>query len=305
MWILFAVVVVIALVLDLGLFQKRPHAMKFKEALLYSIGWVLLAALFNLAILKTKGSQPAIEFLSGYLIELALSVDNLFVFIMLFSYFKVKEAYQHRVLFWGIVGAVVFRAVFILAGLSLIHRFEWLLYVLGALLIFLGIRMIFKKDEDIHPESNPIIKWTRKVIPVSKADPQGHFFVRHNSKRMATPLLIVLIAVETTDVIFAIDSIPAVLAVTLDPFIVFTSNIFAILGLRSFYFLLSRLLPYFHFLHYGVSAILVFIGSKMLLTQIYGIKIHVALTLGIMSALVGFSVLLSVLFPRKKEEQRS
>jgi tellurite resistance protein TerC len=303
LWIGFAVLTAAALALDLGVFQRRSHEMKLKEAALFSVFWVGLAVIFNVGVWHYKGLDTAMTFMTAYLIELALSVDNLFVFLMLFGYFKVPKTYQHRVLFWGIIGAVVMRAIFIVAGIALISRFEWLLYVLGGFLIIVGIRMMIKKDEEVHPENNPILKLLRRFIPVTNHYVEGHFVAREAGRLMVTPLFVVLVAVETTDVIFAVDSIPAVLAISLDPFVVFTSNIFAILGLRSFYFLLSGIMPFFHYLHYGVSGILVFIGVKMLISKYYHVPI--ALTLGLMAALIFGSMVISILRPKPSEVEEN
>lgn len=296
-WVGFAVLVVVALILDLGVFQRKSHKMKLKEAALFSLFWVSLGLVFNVWVFHTRGGDAAMTFLTAYLVELSLSVDNLFVFLMLFSYFKVPEKLQHRVLFWGIIGAVVMRAIFIVAGIALINKFHWLLYVLGAFLIVVGFRMMFKNDEDVHPENNPMLKLLRKIVPVTPDYREGKFIVHEENKWWVTPLFVVLIAVETTDVIFAVDSIPAVLAISLDPYIVFTSNIFAILGLRSFFFLLSGIMPFFHYLHYGVSAILIFIGIKMLGSSYFHVPI--AFTLGLMATLIFGSVALSFLMPPK------
>lgn len=299
LWVAFSALVVVALVLDLGVFQNKSKTMTLKAAAFFSIFWISLAAAFNIGIYYYQGANQAMTFLTGYLVELSLSVDNLFVFLMLFSYFKVPSQLQHRVLFWGIIGAVIFRAIFIVAGIALISKFGWLLYVLGAFLIIIGIKMMFKSDEEVHPEHNPILKLLRKLMPVTSTYEEGHFVVRKEGRLWATPLLVVLVAVETTDVIFAVDSIPAVLAITLDPFIVFTSNIFAILGLRSFFFLLSGIMGFFHYLSYGVSAILVFIGAKMLISDYYHVPISV--TLSTMATLIFVSIVLSLLMPPKKK----
>ncbi|HEX4923944.1 MAG TPA: TerC family protein [Bdellovibrionales bacterium] len=302
-WIGFAVLVVVALVLDLGVFQRKSHKMKLKEAALFSLFWVSLGLIFNVWVYYSRGGEPAMTFLTAYLVELSLSVDNLFVFLMLFSYFKVPEKLQHRVLFWGIIGAVVMRAIFIVAGIALINKFHWLLYVLGGFLVFVGIRMMFKSDEDVHPENNPMLILLRKVVPVTPDYREGKFIVHEEGKWWVTPLFVVLIAVETTDVIFAVDSIPAVLAISLDPYIVFTSNIFAILGLRSFFFLLSGIMPFFHYLHYGVSAILIFIGIKMLGSSYFHVPI--AITLSLMATLIFGSVALSLLMPPKDAKSKA
>ncbi len=275
-WIAFNVFVVVMLVLDLAVFHRKPHAIRFREALGFSIMWVAMAAAFAVFVFYWRGRATALEFTTGYLVEESLSVDNLFVFLLIFRYFRVPATYQHKVLFWGILGALVMRGVFILAGVSLIRRFHWIIYVFGAFLIYTGIQLLRQKDRDIHPEQNPVLKLFRRWVPVTKDYVNGHFTVRQPGL-FATPLLLVLIVVETTDVLFAADSIPAVLAITRDPFIVYTSNVFAILGLRSLYFALAGMMEAFHFLHYGLSAILVFIGVKMLLSSYYPIPTEYAL----------------------------
>ncbi|MGE3974394.1 MAG: TerC family protein [Bdellovibrionales bacterium] len=301
LWILFTVIVVVALAIDLGVLNRKSHKMAFKEAATWTSIWVALALGFNGAIYYFLGSQSAVEFLAGYLIEQSLSIDNLFVFIMLFSYFKVPDKYQHKILFWGIIGAVVMRAVFIATGIKLIHHFEWVLYLLGGMLVLMGLKMLRKKaDEEHQPEKNIIIRLLKKVLPISDQYDGGNFLTVKNGKRMGTPLLLVLVAVETTDVVFAMDSIPAVIAITRDPFIVFTSNIFAILGLRSMFFVLAGVMNLFEYLSYGVAVILVYVGVKMLLMDVYKIPVHV--TLIIMANIILVSILMSVLKKRRTEK---
>ncbi|MEQ1877079.1 MAG: TerC family protein [Bdellovibrionia bacterium] len=296
LWIAFSAVILVAVVLDLGVFQKKNKTMTLRSAALFSVFWVSLAVAFNIGVYYEKGATQAMTFLTGYIVELSLSVDNLFVFLMLFSYFKVPPMLQHRVLIWGIIGAMIFRAIFIVAGIALISKFGWLMYVLGGFLVVIGIKMFFKGDDDeVDPEHNPVLRLLRKFMPVTSTYEGNRFFVPKEGRLWATPLFVVLIAVETTDVIFAVDSIPAVLAITLDPFIVFTSNIFAILGLRSFFFLLSGIMRFFHYLSYGVSAILVFIGVKMLIADYYHVPI--AVTLSTMAGLLFVSIVLSILRP--------
>ena len=275
-WILFNAFVVAMLVLDLAVFHRKPHAIKFREALLFSIMCIALAAAFAVFVYYWRGRATSLEFVTGYLVEESLSVDNLFVFLLIFRYFRVPANYQHKVLFWGIVGALVMRGVFILAGVTLIRRFHWIIYVFGAFLICTGIQLFRKKGQDIHPEHNPLLKLFRRWMPVTSDYVGGRFTVRQPGL-YATPLLLVLIVVETTDVLFAADSIPAVLAITRDPFIVYTSNVFAILGLRAMYFALAGMMDAFHFLHYGLSGILIFIGVKMLLSSVYPIPTEYAL----------------------------
>jgi TerC family integral membrane protein len=265
-WILFNLFVLAMLALDLGVFQRKAHEVKFREALAWSAVWIALAACFAVAVFFWRGRQPALEFSTGYLVELSLSVDNLFVFLLLFRYFKVVGEYQHKVLFWGIVGALIFRGIFIVAGVALLTRFHWIIYVFGAFLVYTGVKLALSSDDDqVDPERNPVLRWVRKVIPVTPDYVGGKFLVRDNGL-YATPLLLVLIVVETTDLVFAVDSIPAVLAISRDPFIVYTSNVFAILGLRSMYFALAGLMDIFHYLHYGLAVILSFIGVKMLIS---------------------------------------
>lgn len=274
-WALFFVIVAVLLAADLGLFQRKAHEVKLGEALQATALRVALAVLFGLAIYFgwIGGHGPefqhkaGLEFFTGYLVELALSVDNVFVFALVFKYFQVPGQYQHRILFWGILGALVMRAVLIFAGIALLERFHWVIYIFALILIYGGIKMIRHDQEDVDPSQNPVLKLFHRLVPVTKELHGQHFFVREGGRLMATPLCVVLVAIETTDLIFAVDSIPAVLAVTRDPFIVFTSNVFAILGLRAMYFALAGILKLFRYLHYGLSAILVFIGVKMLLSS--------------------------------------
>src|SRR3989442_13285556 len=264
------------LVLDLGVFHRRTHVVKFREALLWSAMWIALAALFAVIVYFWHGRVPALEFVTGYVIELSLSVDNLFVFLLIFRYFQVPTVHQHKVLFWGILGALIMRAVFILAGVGLIRQFHWIIYVFGALLVYSGIKLFRKENAEIHPEKNPLLRLFRRWIPVTKDYEGNKFFVRQPGL-YATPLFIVLLVVETTDVLFAVDSIPAILAITLNAFIVYTSNVFAILGLRSLYFALAGMMELFHYLHYGLALILMFVGVKMLISSRYTIPIPLAL----------------------------
>lgn len=277
LWIFFNLFIVVLLVADLWLFHRKSHTIEIKEALAMSAMWVAISLLFNLWIFETRGLEDGLNFLTGYLVEKSLSVDNLFVFLLIFQYFAVPHRYLHRVLFWGVLGAIVMRTIFILGGIVIISHFHWLLYVLGAFLVITGVKLAMEKDSKIEPEHNPVLKLFRKLVPVTKDYEDGHFFVRREGKWFATPLFIVLLAVETTDVIFAMDSIPAIFAITLDPFIVYTSNIFAILGLRAFFFALSGVMSMFYYLNYGLSAILVFIGFKMLVSGYYKIPITVVL----------------------------
>jgi TerC family integral membrane protein len=298
-WVVFNLFVLALLALDLGVFHRTAHVVRFKEALLWTGIWVFLALLFNFGIYYWRGPERALEFLTGYLIEEALSVDNLFVFLLIFSYFHVPSSYQHKVLFWGILGALIMRAIFIAAGVTLIRKAHWVLYLFGGFLILTGIKMALQKDQEIHPEKNPILKLFQKSVPVTDHYEESRFFVRREGRYLATPLLVVLLVVETTDVIFAVDSIPAVLAISLDPFIVYTSNVFAILGLRSLYFALAGMMELFHYLHYGLSAILVFVGVKMLLADLY--KIPVVIALGVVASLLMMSVIASMIDQGKKK----
>jgi tellurite resistance protein TerC len=298
------------LVLDLGVFHKKTHEVKMKEALIWSGVWVALALIFNAGLYLFYTPPPGIsqidtvlQFFTGYVIEKSLSVDNIFVFLLLFSYFKVKPEYQHKVLFWGILGALVMRAVFIFAGLALINQFSFTIYIFGAFLIFTGIKLAFEKDKEVHPEKNPVIRLFKKFFKVSDSYDDGKFFTVKNGKKLATPLFIVLIIIETTDVIFAVDSIPAILAVTQDPFIVYSSNVFAILGLRALYFALAGLMQLFHYLHYGLAAILVLVGTKMLLNHYFSAEIiSTELSLAMIVLILLISVIISVKVPKREAE---
>lgn len=292
-WFIFGAAVLGLLALDLGVFHRKSHEIKIKEALVWSAVWISLALAFNAFVYFTRGSAPATEFLAGYLIEEALSVDNLFVFLLIFSYFRVPSIVQHKVLFWGILGALVMRALFIVAGISLIEKFHWIIYVFGAFLIYTGIRMVTEQGKEIHPERNPVLRLFRRLMPVTETYVEDRFFVTKGARRFATPLFIVLLMVETTDLIFAVDSIPAILAITRDPFIVYTSNVFAILGLRSLFFALAGLMKLFRYLNYGLCFILVFVGLKMLAAEFFNIPVVVAL--GVIIAILGVSILASVL----------
>ncbi|HUQ49205.1 MAG TPA: TerC family protein [Terriglobales bacterium] len=296
-WVAFNVFVVVMLALDLGVFHRKSHVVKFKEALVWSAVWISLAGAFAVLVYYWRGQEAGLQFVTGYLIELSLSVDNLFVFLILFSYFKVPDVHQHKVLFWGIVGALLMRVIFILGGVALINRFHWIIYVFGAFLVYTGIKLAVQDETDIHPETNPVLKWFRRTFPMTKDYEGGNFFVVKDGKRFATPLFAVLLVVETTDLLFAVDSIPAILAITRDPFIVYTSNVFAILGLRSMYFALAGLMAIFHYLNYGLAAILVFIGAKMLASSYY--KIPIVVALGVVASFLALSIVASILFPPK------
>jgi tellurite resistance protein TerC len=295
-WVGFLAFITAMLALDLGVFNRRSHEVTVKEALGWCAAWFGLAMAFNLLVNHRLGSQPALEFFTGYLVELCLSVDNVFVFIVIFQYFRVEPRYQHRVLFWGILGAVLMRALFIFAGISLINAFHWIIYVFGAFLVYTGFKLALPKKEDgFAPEKNPLIRLARRLLPVTPHFEGGRFFTRPQGRLHATPLFIVLLVVETTDVMFALDSIPAVIAITRNEFIVFTSNIFAILGLRSLYFAVSGVMQLFRYLNVGLAVILVFVGVKMLASHYLDIPIK--LSLGVIGAVLAISIIASVLLP--------
>ena len=295
-WILFNVFVLAMLALDLGVFHRRGHTISFREALGWSGLWVGLAASFAVLVYFWHGRAASLEFATGYLIELSLSIDNLFVFLVIFRYFRVPSGLQHRVLFWGILGALITRGIFILAGVSLIRRFEWLTYVFGALLVYSGIKLLRQGGEEIDPEKNPVLRVFRKWVPVTN-DYEGERFWVRQPGLYATPLVVVLLVVETTDIVFAVDSIPAVLAITLNAFIVYTSNVFAVLGLRSMYFAVAGAMDLFEYLHYGLAAVLVLIGAKMLASHYY--KVPTVVALGTVAGVIAISVVASVVWPRK------
>ncbi len=297
-WILFNAFVVLMLVLDLGVFHRHTRVIRFREAILWSIFWVLLAGLFAVVLYWWRGRATTLEFVTGYLIEESLSIDNLFVFLLIFRYFRVPRLYQHKVLFWGILGALIMRGVFILAGVGLIRKFHWIIYLFGAFLVYTGVKLFRQEEAEVHPEKNPVLRFFRKHVPVTDDYVGGRFFVRQPGL-FATPLLLVLLVVETTDILFATDSVPAILAITRDAFIVYTSNVFAILGLRSIYFALAGMMEIFSYLHYGLSAVLVFIGAKMLLSDYFPVPTGIALA--VVGGVLAISVVASLLFPRKRE----
>jgi len=275
-WVLFNIFVAVMLALDLGVFHRGSRVMRMRQALAWSAFWITLATIFAVLLGIWQGRAAALEFSTGYVIELSMSVDNLFIFLLVFRYFRLPATEQYRVLFWGIIGAIAMRAAFIFAGVGLIRRFHWIIYGFGALLIYSGIRLLFQRGDQVHPEKNPVVKAFRKFFPVTKEYVDGKFFVR-GEQLCATPLLLVLIVIETTDLIFAVDSIPAVLSITLNTFIVYTSNIFAILGLRALFFALSSLLNLFQYLHYGISCVLVFVGLKMVLSEHFPVRTEISL----------------------------
>jgi tellurite resistance protein TerC len=296
-WIIFNAFVLIMLALDLGVFHRKSHDVSVKEALTWTFVWIFLAMVFNVIIYFWKGQQQALEYFTGYLVEKALSVDNIFVFIIIFTYFQIPSKYQHKVLFWGIIGALIMRVIFIFAGVALLERFHFTIYIFGALLIYTGIKMFNHSSSKIDPEKNPVLKFFKKFMPVTQTLHEDKFFVKINGKRFATPLFLVLILIETTDLIFAVDSIPAILAITQDQFIVYTSNVFAILGLRSLYFALAGIVHRFWLLSYGLAIVLVFVGFKMLLIDYYKIPIEWSL-LVIISVIAG-SIFLSLKIKNK------
>jgi len=297
-WILFNLFVLGMLALDLGFLQRPGHTVKFREALTWSLLWIGLAGAFAVLVYSRYGHTTAVEFVTGYVIELSLSVDNLFIFLLIFRYFRVAPEHQHKVLFWGIVGALVMRGIFIIVGIGLIQRFHWITYIFGALLVYSGIKLFRQHGVGIEPENNPVLRLFRRWVPMTEKY-EGDRFVVRRPRPHATPLLAVLILVETTDVLFATDSIPAVLAITLKPFIVYTSNVFAVLGLRSMYFLLAVMMELFHYLHYGLAAILIFVGAKMLVSNYYPIPTWIAL--GVVGGVLLISVLASLLHPKSHE----
>lgn len=303
LWISFSVVAAAILIVDLLVLHRKPHAVKTREAAIWSSIWVSAALIFNVVILFTQGSQRGLEFFTGYLIELSLSVDNIFVFVLIFAYFRVPAEFQHRVLFWGIVGAVVLRGIFIFGGITLLHYFEWLVYALGAVLIWGGIQLFRSDKVGVHPEKNRTLKLFRRIVPMTDDYHGASFWTRINGKRFATPLMAVLIVVETTDVVFALDSIPAILAITRDSFIVFTSNICAILGLRSFYFLFASLIRKLRYLHYGLAIILCFVGVKMIISKF--VHIPIGISLGLVATVLAVSVIASLTIPEKKSDDPS
>jgi len=296
-WVAFNAFVLAMLALDIGVLHRKAHTVRVREALFLTAFWIGLALLFNFGVYLWFGHDKALEFLTCYLIEESLSVDNLFVFLMLFSYFGVEPKYQHKVLFWGILGAVVMRLIFILAGVALIQKLYWVVYIFGAFLVFTGIRMAFPREREVHPERNPVLRLFRRFMPVTSDHRNGRFFVREAGRYLATPLFVVVLAVETTDVIFAIDSIPAALAISHDPFIVYTANIFAVLGLRSIFFALAGIMEMFRYLHYGLAVVLAFTGVKMLLS--HHLHIPLGFALAFIVGVLLISIIASVLRPTK------
>lgn len=299
-WIVFNFFILMMIIIDLFFLHPKEKIVGVKQALLTSGVWIALALAFNYGIYFFQGKEAALKFLTGYLIEEALSVDNLFVFIIIFKYFKTPPKYQHKVLFWGILGAIIMRAIFIVFGLALVNTFHWILYLFGAFLIFAGVKMALSKDGELHPENNFALKLAKKFLPITHDYHRSNFFIKQDGRLWGTPLFVVLLSIETTDLIFALDSIPAVMAITRDPFLIYTSNIFAIIGLRSLYFALSGVMSLFHYLHYGLAAILIFVGIKMLLANF--LDISILLSLGFIVAALAASIAASILFPIKKSK---
>jgi tellurite resistance protein TerC len=310
LWVGFILFVLVLLALDLGVFHRKAHAISIKEATIWSLIWISLSMIFNLGLYffwdkisfesTYSNSEAALAFFTGYLIEKSLSVDNIFVFVLLFTFFAVPAVHQHRVLFWGIIGALIMRGTLIIVGAALLKEFHWIIYVFGAFLIYTGFRMASHQNEELNPDQNVLLKFLRRVMPVTNTYEGDKFFVRRAGKLMATPLLVVLLVVESTDLVFAVDSIPAIFAVTQDPFIVFTSNVFAILGLRSLYFLLAGVVDKFHYLKLGLSFVLVFVGIKMVIVDLY--KIPVGVSLGVIAAILTTSIVASLIRAKRMPE---
>ena len=298
-WVGFIAFVLAMLALDLGVFNRNPHVVKPKEAATWTAVWVGLALIFAAGLAYFESQQIALTFLTGYIIEESLSIDNIFVIVLIFQYFAVPAQYQHRVLFWGILGALVMRGLFIGLGAALLARFEWIIYIFGALLVITGVRMALKQDEEFNGEQNPVVRFVRRFMPVTAEYHGKHFFTMQDGRRYATPLLLVLVLVEATDLIFAIDSIPAIFGITRDPFIVFTSNIFAVMGLRSLFFLLAHVVTKFHLLKYGLAIILTFVGVKMMIE--HWVHIPIMLSLGVVLGVLTLSIIASLIWPQAQQ----
>jgi tellurite resistance protein TerC len=302
LWVGFSLFILTMLSLDLGLFNRKAHTIKYREAWIWSGIWVTLAMIFAALVFHYQGKQQGLEFVTGYLIELSLSVDNLFVFLLIFSYFKVPARFQHRVLFWGVMGALIMRLTMIFIGAALIERFHWIIYIFGAFLVYTGLKMFRQEEIDIHPDQNPVVRLVTRFLPISKSYDEEKFFTVKNGKRIGTLLLLVLIVVEVTDLVFAVDSIPAIFAITRNTFIVYTSNVFAILGLRSMYFLLAGVVEKFRYLRYGLAIVLTFIGIKMLITAV-GLHIPIWFSLVFVATVLLGSVAVSLLFPSDEDHR--
>lgn len=295
----FTIAVVCFLALDLGILNRKAHVIRFREALGWSIAWILVAFGFNAVLYKVYGAEIGNQFMAGYLIERSLSIDNIFVFILIFQYFKIKPQYQYGILFWGIIGALIFRGLMIGGGVALINRFEWIIYFFGAFLVYTGIRMAFhEEDDEVDLHNNPVVRLCKKYLPIASEDPGQRFFIRKDRKLFFTPMFIVLLVVETTDIIFAFDSIPAIFAVSRDAFIIYSSNIFAILGLRAMYFMIAGIMEMFHYLKLGLSFVLSFVGVKMLISHYY--KISTPVSLGVIVVILGISIIASIIVSRRK-----
>jgi len=298
LWVVFNIFIVSMLIIDLTIFNREPEEISIRKALGWTAVWIILAVIFGIGLYYYMDPESSLDFFTGYLIEKSLSVDNIFVFLLIFTYFGVDPKYQHRVLFWGIFGALVFRLIFILIGVALIEQFHWVIYIFGAFLIFTGIKLAFEKDKEIKPNRNPVLKLVRRFVPVTKDFHGEKFFIKRNGKWIATPMFIVLVMIETTDVVFAFDSIPAIMAITRDTFIIYSANAFAILGLRALYFALSGVMRLFHYLHYGLALILVYVGTKMMLEDL--VEIPTLVTLSVIILTISFSILISIIYPKKE-----
>ncbi len=298
LWVGFGIFILLMLSLDLGLLNRKAHAPSYKEASTWSAVWVSLALIFSIGIFRYLGTEKGLEFLAGYIIELSLSVDNLFVFLLVFSYFKVPARFQHRVLFWGVMGALIMRITMIFLGAALIRNFSWIIYVFGAFLVFTGIKMFRQQETEINPEDNPVVRFVTRFVPITRHYEEEKFFTRINGRLTGTLLFLVLVIVEVTDLVFAVDSIPAIFAVTTDTFIVYTSNVFAILGLRSLYFLLAGVVERFHYLKIGLAIVLTFIGVKMLVVAL-GVHIPIAVSLGVVATVLISSIIASMIWPKE------
>lgn len=296
-WIVFNVFIISMLVVDLMVFNRKPHEISIKESLIWTGIWIALAIVFGIGLYVYANPDTALDYFTGYLIEKSLSVDNIFVFLLIFTYFGVEPKFQHKVLFWGIFGALVFRLLFIFIGVALIEQFHWLIYIFGAFLVFTGIKLGLEKDKEIRPDRNPVLKLVRRFVPITKDYHGQNFFLKKRGRIIATPMFVVLIVIETTDIVFALDSIPAIMAITRDEFIIYSANAFAILGLRALYFALSGVMRLFHFLHYGLAFILVYIGFKMLIESFYQIPTTFTLIIIVITLII--SVLLSIFFPKE------
>jgi tellurite resistance protein TerC len=298
LWVGFTVFMLLLLAIDLGVFHRKAHVVSLREAAGWYVVWVSLAIVFNLGIFLWLGADKGTEFLAGYIIEVSLSVDNVFVWLIIFSYFAVPAKYQHRVLFLGILGAIVFRGLFIATGVTLLNMFGWLIFVFGAFLIFTGIRLALRKEEEVHPERNPVLRLARRLLPVASGYEGQRFFIRRHGRLMATPLFMVLLVVEVSDLVFAVDSVPAILAITRDPFIVWTSNVFAILGLRALFFLVAGVLRYFRYLKVGLALVLCFVGVKMVVSEFY--HVSTPISLGAVAGILAVTMLASYLATRRE-----